>query len=165
MRTHLTRTTERTQRRVLGPADYPDLQRALERAASHGLSARRTPGLAADHWLVESHSDPTLLHTVIVTAAGDQLVASCDCIGWASLRICTHVAVAMQTAQLGPWHAPVDVDPILRIMEYDLREAHGMLAHAFRMGDPVIIASCRREIERTEQAIIRERALRSVVRA
>lgn len=164
MHNHRTAITERTQRRVLGPADYPDLGRALDRAERHGLTARRTPDMAVDRWLVESHSDPTLLHTVLVSAAGTQLVASCDCIGWAGSRICQHIAIATKTARLGPWQPPIDADPILAAMELDRRDAHGQLAYAMHVhATPREIASCRREIERIEQAIVRERASRSAV--
>lgn len=166
MHNHDTRSTERTQRRVIGPAGCAALERAVERAERRGLTARRTPGLASDHWLVESHSDPTLLHTVIVTAAGSQLVASCDCIGWAGCRLCQHVAIAAKTARLGPWQPAIDSDPILAVMEQDRRDAHGQLAYAMHVrATPREIASCRREIERVEAAIIRERASRSAVMA
>lgn len=164
MRTEYLTHGERTQRRLIDPSQFPDLERGAARAERHGLSARRTPGLASDHWLVESASDPTLLHTVIIAPAGSQLVANCDCIGWASYRICQHIAVAAKTAGIGPWQ-PAEADPILAQMEQDRRDAHGMLAHALRYGDPREIAACRRDLERTEAAIIRERASRSAVPA
>lgn len=102
MRTEYT-APERTQRRVIGPAEYPDLQRAAERAERHGLMARRTHGLAAGHWLVESQSDPTLIHEVTLDTSGSILTASCDCIGWHAFRVCQHIGAAAKTARLGPW--------------------------------------------------------------
>lgn len=150
-------------RRILGPSYHDELRRAAERAVRYGLSARRTPGIAEHEWLVESRSDPALLHITTVDQVSSNVLASCDCIGWNSYRLCQHVAATCQAAKLGPWHEP-DTDVVLTVMQHDLQQAHGQLAYALRFGEkPSVVASCRRDIERIEAGILRERAQRTAV--